>query len=411
MTGINKLVPMLKDNNMKKQILTLTLIILSIHSFAQWTQIPSGTIADLKDVHFPSNSVGYAVGNYGIVLKSIDAGNTWLTVHTDSALSFQSVFFTSEDTGYAAGGNLYKTTNGGANWTEILTDSLNQIIEVFFVNNTFGFASGTKLYKSINAGISWTSINLNNIFSSIYFPSDSVGYFIGGPDFGNPLYKTIDGGQNYIPITNGFQSIKESTYFINDSVGYMCGWYSGVLVKTTNGGINWQQVDTINSSQCWDVYFVDENIGYYIDNEGGTYIIRNTIDGGVSWTTQLIGTGIWLNAFHYINSNTAVAVGDSGTIYKTINGGGIGIQEMQFIQSINIYPNPFSSSTTLERDIIFKDAILTVYNSLGQQVKLIKNISGKTIILHRDNLQSGLYFIRLTEDNKIIATDKLVITD
>lgn len=402
---------MLKDDNMKKQILTLTLIILSIHSFAQWTQIPSGTITDLKDVHFPSNSVGYAVGNYGIVLKSIDTGNTWLTVHTDSALSFQSVFFTSEDTGYAAGGNLYKTTNGGANWTEILTDSLNQIIEVFFVNNTFGFASGTKLYKSINAGISWTSINLNNVFSSIYFPSDSVGYFIGGPDFGDPLYKTIDAGQTYIPITNGFQSIKESTYFINDSVGYMCGWYNSMLVKTTNGGMSWQQVDTINSTPCFDVYFLDENIGYYIDNSGGTYTIINTIDGGASWTNQLIGTGIWLNAFHYINPITAFAVGDSGTIYKTINGGGVGIQEAQPTQNINIYPNPFSSSTTLLTDKIFKDATLKVYNLCGQTVKQIDNLSGQTIVLHRDNLPSGLYFIRLTQDNKIIATKKLVITD
>jgi|ERR1035437_6446744 PKD repeat protein len=78
---------------------------------------------------------------------------------------------------------------------------------------------------------------------------------------------------------------------------------------------------------------------------------------------------------------------------------------------ISIYPNPFSSSTTLQSDIFFKDATLTIYNSYGQTVKQIKNISGQAVTLTRDNLPSGLYFIRLTQDNKILATDKLVITD
>ena len=33
------------------------------------------------------------------------------------------------------------------------------------------------------------------------------------------------------------------------------------------------------------------------------------------------------------------------------------------------------------------------------------------IVLSRDNLASGLYFIRLIENNKTLAVDKLLITD
>ena len=44
-------------------------------------------------------------------------------------------------------------------------------------------------------------------------------------------------------------------------------------------------------------------------------------------------------------------------------------------------------------------------------VKQIKNISGQTVVLSRDNLASGLYFVRLTENNKTLAVDKFVITD
>lgn len=74
-------------------------------------------------------------------------------------------------------------------------------------------------------------------------------------------------------------------------------------------------------------------------------------------------------------------------------------------------PNPFSLETTLKTNDNLINATLTVYNSLGQQVKQIRNISGQTITLHRDNLPSGLYLLRLTQDNKTFATDKIVITE
>ena len=78
---------------------------------------------------------------------------------------------------------------------------------------------------------------------------------------------------------------------------------------------------------------------------------------------------------------------------------------------ISVYPNPFFFESTLQTKSIFNNATLTVYNSFGQQVKQIKNISGQTFTFHRDNLPSGLYFIRLTQDGKPFSTDKLVITD
>ena len=86
-------------------------------------------------------------------------------------------------------------------------------------------------------------------------------------------------------------------------------------------------------------------------------------------------------------------------------------EEIKNNTTLLIFPNPFSSETTLRTDIFFKETTLTVYNYFGQTVKQIDNLAGRTIIFHQDNLPSGLYFIRLTQDNKVIAADKLVITD
>ncbi|MCB0643485.1 MAG: hypothetical protein KDC44_17675, partial [Phaeodactylibacter sp.] len=44
---------------------------------AQFELIPSGTGATLYDVDFPSDQVGFAVGDSGVVLKTIDGGNSW----------------------------------------------------------------------------------------------------------------------------------------------------------------------------------------------------------------------------------------------------------------------------------------------------------------------------------------------
>ena len=76
-----------------------------------------------------------------------------------------------------------------------------------------------------------------------------------------------------------------------------------------------------------------------------------------------------------------------------------------------IYPNPFSGQTILRSDNSFHDATLIVHNSIGQRVKEVPNISGQTVILTQDNLQSGIYFIRLTEENKTTVFNKLIITD
>jgi hypothetical protein len=73
------------------------------------------------------------------------------------------------------------------------------------------------------------------------------------------------------------------------------------------------------------------------------------------------------------------------------------------------FPNPFSTQTTLRTNTLLHNATLTLINSFGQIVKQIENISGQTITLFRDNLPSGIYFLRLTENNKTLAAEKLVI--
>lgn len=89
------------------------------------------------------------------------------------------------------------------------------------------------------------------------------------------------------------------------------------------------------------------------------------------------------------------------------------IKENESINEIyfEISPNPFSNETNLKINQNLKNATLTIYNSFGETVKQIKKISGMTFTFHRDKLASGIYFICLSQENKIIGMNKIVVTD
>lgn len=78
---------------------------------------------------------------------------------------------------------------------------------------------------------------------------------------------------------------------------------------------------------------------------------------------------------------------------------------------INIFPNPFFSQATLQTNIQLKNATLTINNCFGELVLSIKNINGNAVELSRGDLATGIYYLRLSQNNQTITTAKLVIVD
>ena len=87
------------------------------------------------------------------------------------------------------------------------------------------------------------------------------------------------------------------------------------------------------------------------------------------------------------------------------------ISESNISSQISIYPNPFSNTTTLKTNNLFENATFIVYNTLGEQVRKIENITGQTFTFYRENLDEGIYFYHLKENNKMLSVDKLIICD
>jgi hypothetical protein len=126
-----------------------------------------------------------------------------------------------------------------------------------------------------------------------------------------------------------------------------------------------------------------------------------------SQTTQT-ATGLTTGIYYTVCVTDSVGCTGCDSVYFSPE---TSVHELPDNNCLSIYPNPFSAQGTLHTDKPVRNATLTMYNCFGQRVAEIMNISGQTITIRRDNLPGGVYFVHLIQDNRIIATKKLIITD
>ena len=104
----------------------------------------------------------------------------------------------------------------------------------------------------------------------------------------------------------------------------------------------WRTQSSSTSNQLIGVSFSDVNNGWAV---GGTGTIRRTTNGGTTWTSQTSGTTNALRAVFAINANTVVAVGDD-VIRRTTDGGANWSTISSGTTNISLTSISFANSTT-----------------------------------------------------------------
>lgn len=106
------------------------------------------------------------------------------------------------------------------------------------------------------------------------------------------------------------------------------------------------------------------------------------------------------------NINSQVPVEPTG-----VCGTATALQEVGQQTSVSIFPNPFPGSTTVQLPMWVAQAKLVIVNGSGQVVRTVDGFSSPTIVLDRKNLPQGIYLLRVTQQDTVIATKKLVIME
>ncbi len=119
-----------------------------------------------RALDFPSSYVGYVVGDYGIICKTSDCGDTWELVYSNYGITIlNDVSFPAMDIGTAVGslGCILRTEDGGDNW-ELQDSGVDSTLNaVYFVNPDIGYIVGNDgiVLKTTDGGDTWKSLNIN----------------------------------------------------------------------------------------------------------------------------------------------------------------------------------------------------------------------------------------------------------
>lgn len=180
-----------------------------------WKRQNSNSEAALMALCFLNDERGIAIGEECTILYTNDAGKSWepyplevMSVLPDSlvkkgviSLNFYDIFFLDNTLGWIVGDNgiVLHTSNGGEKWEVLSIGLLPHLFSVFFKNDSEGFASSMngKLLRSMDGGKNWAEIKTpieKNLYK-VFFKED-FGIVVG--DNGVVLTST-DGGKMWEP--------------------------------------------------------------------------------------------------------------------------------------------------------------------------------------------------------------------
>jgi hypothetical protein len=265
------------------------------------------------------------------------------------------------------------------------------LLQAYNVDNYFIPADGD-VYPDSSA---MDSTNSYIIKSTINLPySGNPSYTFNNLSFNSNYYFTIYSYNGSDTLINYKIDGKQRTSAALGSTPVELVSFSGYLNKDVVN-LNWKTATELN------------NRGYEIERSSG-----NNSDGSVTFTKIgfVNGAGNSLVTNSYSFSDKLTRSGIYNYRLKQIDNNG----EFKFSSVVEVnynsviegfyldqnYPNPFNPSTTINYSIPEASNVrLSVFNALGQQVKLIengfRNAGSYQVTLYADDLTSGIYFYKI----------------
>ena len=293
---------------------------------ASWIKQNSGTTENLYAIDNVGGNIWMAAGNGRIILKSTDGGSSWTTVYQGITNYFEGIYMVDENTAYVCGyeGEIQKTTDGGSTWFVQQSSTTNHLFDISFSGPDTGIAVGYygTIVRTTDGGISWQAVSEGTIqdLNSIDFPDNQTGYACGA---GGILLKTTNLGNEWQMLINGFVQDLYGISFTDANTGTAVG-DDGIVLRTTNGGQNWslQPSGITSPGRLKSVSFVNNNIGFAAGyNSSSTAAIIKTTDGGNNWTSLSPGISDLLYSIYFYNESYGAAVGANGAMVITTDAG------------------------------------------------------------------------------------------
>lgn len=393
----------------KKSFLFLLLIVPFILNAQVWEYKDSGTDFILLDLSIPpgQDQIAYAAGSQytvdseGIIIKTVDGGETWETIYPLSGTvhSFTRIEFVSPLKGFVVGwGNTFMMTeDGGATWVDIAAGTdIYYYSGLNFYDENNGFAMGLNLsngldsYLTNDGGITWNLLtNTTNMaeFASAYADENTL--FTVGKD--QVISKSEDGGENWSIINTGIQGFYNFEVYFKDLNNGIVSTEDGTLLTTHDSGLTWDSFST-GYHNFYGLNYVEDHI-YAAGTDEDVYL---SSDNGTTW--EMIHDGPSTATFYaieFFNNGDALICGSQGTMLKA----SALILNTNTVEnsSLTIFYRSSIKELIVNSDLVFSSYL--IYSLDGKLINEQKTTLNNTFKIDVSHLSNGNYMVVLNSDN------------
>lgn len=350
---------------------------------------------------------------------SVYVNNTWKNwCGGDGMESFIDKTNTNILYGTQQNGGLVKSTDGGNTYDNINKPDDNETgnwvtpFEQDPVTVNTIYAGFEKVHKSIDGGDNWIPISqrfdssLNHLKIA---PSNNKIIYAA---YNDQLYKTITGEGTWVNLTGFSGSINAIAIHPKDAnkIALATSGENKVYIST-DGGINWvaKKTGLPNLAALAIVWQDNEKDGLYVGMNYGVYYTDNTFSSWQPFSNLL--PNVLINELEINTADKKIYVATYGrgvwaSPLYTSKSSSI-INETNSLNKITISPNPTSSFINIQWEQSDK-AQIRLFNINGQLIDVKKGVSLKNYKIDVSYLASGIYFLRINS-KKGVFTKKVII--
>ncbi|MDD5382365.1 MAG: YCF48-related protein [Candidatus Margulisbacteria bacterium] len=309
-------------------IVFLLAFLLSSGAWAGWVSQESSTTQNLNSLSFVTEFFGFAAGDNGVVLKTLDGGANWAPKVSGTTQNLNDVIFPAAGEGYILGtfGTVRKSTNNGEVFSAFITlptaDATAEFKKGSFAGAirclaaSKGASADSFLLISYDSGSTWGSAYLTNLNVEGTFTLATGEPWVWGKDFSNNQYQIRRGAT---VVWTGAGSLVRDLKMVDSNVGYAVG-DGGLVLKTTSGGGtsgSWSTVSFPLTNNLKRVFFISQNFGWVVGENG---LVAVTSDGGDNWSIYEVEGSPDINSIYVREISSGVVhayiAGDAGKIFK-----------------------------------------------------------------------------------------------
>jgi len=183
---------------------------LQAQDWAWRNPLPQGN--PLYNIEFRNNEISIAVGGNGTIIKTSNLATEWKYQYDYPNALINSVCFVNKNNGFAVGGVMYgdwpmlnydglilKTIDGGNTWSETRSPEWNFFQDIQIINESIIYILGgnKELFKTNDGGDTWSIITFGTsdpFLAAIHFLDENIGFAVDGS---GKVRITTDGGINW----------------------------------------------------------------------------------------------------------------------------------------------------------------------------------------------------------------------